>query len=91
MNKVDVQLLGIGVNGHIAFNEPGSDINSRTRKVVLTESTRLRLKGGKSQKKICALTLGVKDILQSKKINRIQILMRLSAKASHPIQIRQAV
>lgn len=37
---VDVQLLGIGSNGHIAFNEPGSPFDSRTRVVRLTEQTR---------------------------------------------------
>lgn len=37
---VDVQLLGIGGNGHIAFNEPGSAIDSRSRVIELTEQTR---------------------------------------------------
>lgn len=37
---VDVQLLGIGSNGHIAFNEPGSSLASRTAARVLTEQTR---------------------------------------------------
>ena len=37
---VDVQILGIGSNGHLAFNEPGSALDSRTRVVQLTESTR---------------------------------------------------
>ncbi|MBW8712292.1 MAG: glucosamine-6-phosphate deaminase, partial [Mycobacterium sp.] len=37
---VDVQLLGIGVNGHIGFNEPGSSLGSRTRIKTLTEQTR---------------------------------------------------
>lgn len=36
---VDLQILGIGSNGHIAFNEPGSSLASRTRPIVLTEST----------------------------------------------------
>ena len=36
---VDVQILGIGSNGHIAFNEPGSSLGSRTRVVGLTRST----------------------------------------------------
>lgn len=36
---VDLQLLGIGVNGHVGFNEPGSLKNSRTRIVKLTEET----------------------------------------------------
>ena len=38
---VDIQLLGLGTNGHIAFNEPGSPYNSRTRKVPLTHQTRV--------------------------------------------------
>jgi glucosamine-6-phosphate deaminase len=37
---VDLQILGIGVNGHIGFNEPGSDFDSRTRLVRLSEITR---------------------------------------------------
>ena len=37
---IDVQILGIGSNGHIAFNEPGSPLNSRTRLCVLSEQTR---------------------------------------------------
>jgi glucosamine-6-phosphate deaminase len=37
---VDVQLLGIGTDGHIAFNEPGSSLSSRTRIKTLTEQTR---------------------------------------------------
>jgi glucosamine-6-phosphate deaminase len=38
--SVDVQLLGIGGNGHIGFNEPGSSLGSRTRVKTLTEQTR---------------------------------------------------
>ncbi len=37
---VDVQLLGIGTDGHVAFNEPGSSLRSRTRVKTLTEQTR---------------------------------------------------
>ncbi|MBT4511870.1 MAG: glucosamine-6-phosphate deaminase [Chloroflexi bacterium] len=37
---VDIQLLGIGSNGHLAFNEPGSSLGSRTRIKTLTERTR---------------------------------------------------
>lgn len=36
---VDLQVLGIGMNGHIGFNEPGSSFDSRTRVVDLTEQT----------------------------------------------------
>ena len=37
---VDVQILGIGTDGHIAFNEPGSSLASRTRIKTLTDQTR---------------------------------------------------
>ncbi|HET9871021.1 MAG TPA: glucosamine-6-phosphate deaminase [Propionibacteriaceae bacterium] len=37
---IDAQLLGIGANGHIGFNEPASSFASRTRVTALTESTR---------------------------------------------------
>ncbi|HEY4154877.1 MAG TPA: 6-phosphogluconolactonase, partial [Puia sp.] len=38
---IDVQILGIGTNGHIGFNEPGSSLFSRTRITPLENSTRL--------------------------------------------------
>lgn len=37
---IDLQILGVGSNGHIAFNEPGSEWDSRTRTIALTEQTR---------------------------------------------------
>lgn len=37
---IDLQLLGIGANGHIGFNEPGEELVGRTHRVVLAESTR---------------------------------------------------
>jgi glucosamine-6-phosphate deaminase len=37
---VDLQLLGIGENGHIAFNEPGTALDAKTHVTELTESTR---------------------------------------------------
>jgi glucosamine-6-phosphate deaminase len=40
MGGVSVQLLGIGRNGHLGFNEPGSSFGSRTRQVRLSETTR---------------------------------------------------
>src|SRR5690606_9765316 len=40
LGGVDLQLLGIGVNGHIGFNEPGTSFDSVTRVVELEESTR---------------------------------------------------
>jgi glucosamine-6-phosphate deaminase len=55
-NPIDLQILGIGVNGHIGFNEPGSDLKSITRLVRLTH---LKGKG---------LTMGISTIMKSKKI-----------------------
>lgn len=40
LGGVDVQILGIGGNGHLAFNEPGSPFDSPTRVIVLTDQTR---------------------------------------------------
>ena len=40
LGGVDLQLLGIGRNGHLAFNEPGSALDSRTRVVALSATTR---------------------------------------------------
>ena len=37
---VDLQVLGIGTDGHLAFNEPGSSLSSRTRVTTLTRRTR---------------------------------------------------
>jgi glucosamine-6-phosphate deaminase len=37
---IDLQILGIGANGHIGFNEPGSSLGARTRIKTLTDKTR---------------------------------------------------
>ncbi len=61
---VDLQILGIGVNGHIGFNEPGSEIDSQIRIVNLLRETILRNHAGVSR----AITMGMKEILQSRSI-----------------------
>lgn len=68
-NPIGLQLLGTGRNGHIAFNEPGSQPDSKTRVVDLDEITRTDNGadfGGLAPPK--AITQGVRTILQSKKI-----------------------
>lgn len=68
---VDVQLLGIGSNGHIAFNEPGSPLDSRTRRETLTERTRLdnaRFFDSLDDVPRYCLTQGVGTILEAKRI-----------------------
>lgn len=62
-NPIDLQILGIGVNGHIGFNEPGSLINSKTRLVNLAPETVKR--NGYLHK---GLSMGISTILKSKKI-----------------------
>ena len=68
---VDLQLLGIGTNGHIAFNEPGSPMDSRTRRVQLTEETieaNARFFDSIEQVPRSAITMGIGTILESKRI-----------------------
>src|SRR3989344_4104794 len=68
---IDFQLLGVGRNGHIAFNEPGSNIKSKCRIVNLHKATRENMsRNFKGLKKTPekALTLGIKNILEAKKI-----------------------
>ncbi len=57
-SKVDLMILGVGENGHVAYNEPGSEIDSKTRLVELKHKA-LRKK---------ALTIGISTILSAKKI-----------------------
>lgn len=67
----DVQLLGIGSNGHIAFNEPGTPFGSETHIVELTESTikdNSRLFENEDEVPRKAYTMGLKNIMRAKKI-----------------------
>ena len=65
---IDLQLLGIGQNGHIGFNEPGSEKNSRTRIVQLTKETieANRPDFGNEQMPTQALSMGIGTILEGK-------------------------
>lgn len=67
----DLQLLGLGENGHIAFNEPNTPFNSTTHIVNLTESTikaNSRFFNDISDVPKQAFTMGMKSIMQAKKI-----------------------
>ena len=69
--NVDLCLLGIGSNGHIAFNEPGSSFESKTRVVDLTEQTiqdNSRFFPSIDDVPTKAITMGLKPIMSSKKI-----------------------
>lgn len=68
---IDLQILGIGRNGHIGFNEPGSSFGSKTRPVKLTASTRranAKYFGGINKMPKAALTMGIGTIMRAKKI-----------------------
>lgn len=68
---IELQLLGIGDNGHIAFNEPGSPANSRTRRVELTEATieaNSRFFSSMDEVPRQAITMGIATILDAKRI-----------------------
>ena len=68
---VDLQILGIGENAHIAFNEPGSEGDSITREVQLTESTinaNSRYFESADDVPKTAITMGIGTILKAKKI-----------------------
>ena len=66
---IDVQLLGIGTDGHIGFNEPGSSLNSRTRIKTLTRETvevNGTIFGNAEDVPKHAITMGVGTILEAK-------------------------
>ncbi|WP_010284688.1 glucosamine-6-phosphate deaminase [Bacillus timonensis] len=71
LGGVDLQLLGIGVNGHIGFNEPGTPFQSVTHVVELEESTRqanMRFFNSIEEVPTHAITMGISTIMKSKKI-----------------------
>ncbi len=68
---IDLQILGIGNNGHIGFNEPGSSIFSKTRMVSLDNSTRIANAyefHNISLVPRMAVTMGISTILKAKRI-----------------------
>ena len=68
---IDLQILGIGANGHIAFNEPGSSLGSRTRIKTLTGTTReANARFFKSPDEVpkYAITMGVGTIMDAKQL-----------------------
>ncbi|MFJ5771877.1 glucosamine-6-phosphate deaminase [Psychrobacillus sp. NPDC093180] len=68
---IDLQLLGIGVNGHIGFNEPGTSFQSKTHVVTLAEDTRAANSiyfSSKQEVPEYAISMGIETIMQAKKI-----------------------
>ena len=86
---IDLQLLGIGDNGHIAFNEPGSPGNSRTRRVDLTEETiqaNSRFFSSADEVPRHAITMGIGTILEAKRIILMATGERKADAVEHAIQ-----
>ena len=70
-NQIDIQLLGIGTNAHIGFNEPGSKFDSNTIVVDLAQETRdanVRFFDSMDEVPTKAITMGIGSILKAKKI-----------------------
>jgi len=68
---IDLQILGIGANGHLAFNEPGSSLGSRTRIKTLTERTRqdnARFFKSIDDVPKYAITMGIGTIMDAKEL-----------------------
>jgi glucosamine-6-phosphate deaminase len=85
---IDIQLLGIGRDGHIGFNEPGSSLGSRTRLKTLTEETvrdNTRFFGGEENVPRLAITMGVGTILDARK------LLMLASGAEKADAVKQAI
>ena len=85
---IDLQLLGIGRNGHIGFNEPTSSLASRTRLKVLSRETlddnaKFFRPGEESPR--CAITMGIGTILEARKI------LLLAAGASKATAISKSI
>lgn len=71
LGGIDLQILGIGGNGHIGFNESGSLQNSKTRLVALDHITRVAASkdfSGLNNTPRTAITLGVKKIMEAKQV-----------------------
>ena len=82
---IDLQILGIGSNGHIGFNEPGSSRFSRTRVTPLENSTRLSNAGdfeSVTQVPRLSVSMGISTILKSRKI----ILMAWGSSKANAVQ-----
>lgn len=68
---LDFQLLGVGTNGHIGFNEPGTAFDSLTHVIELSDNTRLdnsRFFDDPAEMPTHAITMGIQDILNAKEV-----------------------
>ena len=79
LGGIDLQLLGLGPNGHIGFNEPEDYFPTGTHKVALTDATiqaNKRFFSSENEVPRFALTMGIRDIMQAR-----QVVMVVSGEA----------
>ena len=84
-HPIDFQVLGIGENGHIGFNEPGTSFDVTTHVVDLTPSTisaNQRYFASREEVPTQAISMGIKSIMQSKQI----VLLAFGEKKADAIQ-----
>lgn len=100
---IDIQVLGIGTNGHIGFNEPAEDLNIRTCLIDLTENTikdNSRFFENKEDMPTKAISMGIASIMKAKKVillasgeNKAQAIKNMTngyINTRHPASILQA-
>jgi glucosamine-6-phosphate deaminase len=86
---IDLQILGIGSNGHIGFNEPGCSLSSRTRVKTLTQSTvrdNNHLFGPNECQPHLAMTMGIATILDSRRTILLATGSQKAAAVRHAIE-----
>lgn len=84
-NTIDLQILGIGSNGHIGFNEPGTPLRNETFIVELDEQTRednARFFDSLEEVPTHAITMGIKNIMRAKKI----VILAFGETKSHAVK-----
>jgi glucosamine-6-phosphate deaminase len=86
---IDLQIMGIGGNGHIGFNEPSSSLNSRTRVKTLTRQTvedNGRLFSQNELQPKLAITMGIATIMDARKILLLATGQNKSAAVSEMVE-----
>lgn len=86
---VDLQILGIGRNGHLAFNEPGSPFDSRTRVVALAHSSReanSRFFPSLAEVPTHAITQGLGTVQEARHLLVVVSGMEKAAAVSHAVE-----
>ncbi len=84
-NTIDIQLLGIGNNGHIGFNEPAPTFTCAAHTVALTDETiqaNSRFFNNPQEVPRSAITMGVRDIVKARKV----VLLAFGAGKAEPIR-----